>query len=141
MCHKAEQASYCPVGLSSQDHCETCERMLYENDSMDVFFFDRYCCVIGPWFDLLDSGRNFSYAVPKHFHLHDLLRSSTLTCAVRQYWLTSGCLERNTYNYYELAPQKLDVHLNDMVYTLTAAFFASLLLVAHCEMIDASYQD
>ena len=72
---------------------------------------------------------------------HGLLRSSALAYAACQYWLTHGCLEHNAYNYYELPLQKLSTHLNDIVYTLTAAFFACLLLIAHCEMINASYQN
>lgn len=115
--------------------------MLHENNPIDVVLFDRYCRIIGPWLDLLDSQRHFSDAVSTHFHLHDLLRSSALVCAAHQYWLTSGSLERNAYNYYELALQKLSIHLTDMVYTSTPAFFAFLLLIAHCEMIGASYQD
>ena len=98
------------MGLSNQDHRENYEGMLHENDLVDVFLFDRYRRVIGPLFDLLDSGKNFSYAAPKYFYLHDLLRSSALACAARQYWLTSGCLERSAYNYYEFALRKLSIH-------------------------------
>jgi hypothetical protein len=56
----------------------------------DLFYLDKYCHVIGPWFDLFDQERNFSLVVP-HLSLENpLLQLSSLACASRQHHLTSS---------------------------------------------------
>lgn len=56
----------------------------------DLFYLDKYCHVIGPWFDLFDQDRNFSLVVP-HLSLENpLLQLPSLACASRQHHLTSS---------------------------------------------------
>ena len=109
--------------------------------SSDLFYLDRYCHVIGPWFDLFDQKRNFSLVVP-HVSLDNaLLRLSSLACASRQHHLVSSSNADTTLAYYDDALKMLTVSLRDESTSSSTAVFASCLFLAHCEMIGASTQD
>jgi hypothetical protein len=109
--------------------------------SSDLFYLDKYCHVIGPWFDLFDQDRNFSLVVP-HLSLENpLLQLSSLACASRQYHLTSSSNVDTALTYYDDALQMLTASLRDESTSSSAAVFASCLFLAHCEMIGASTQD
>lgn len=109
--------------------------------NLDLFYLDRYCHVIGPWFDLFDQDRNFSLVVP-HLGLESpLLHLSSLACASRQHHLTSSSNVDTALTYYDDALQMLTVSLKDESSSSSAAVFASCLFLAHCEMIGASTQD
>jgi hypothetical protein len=107
----------------------------------DLFYLDKYCHVIGPWFDLFDQERNFSLVVP-HLSLENpLLQLSSLACASRQHHQTSSSNVDTTLTYYDDALQMLTASLRDESTSSSAAVFASCLFLAHCEMIGASTQD
>lgn len=73
----------------------------------DLFYLDKYCHVIGPWFDLFDQERNFSLVVP-HLSLENpLLQLSSLACASRQHHLTSSSNVDTALTYYDDALQML----------------------------------
>jgi hypothetical protein len=107
----------------------------------DLFYLDKYCHVIGPWFDLFDQEKNFSLVVP-HLSLENpLLQLSSLACASRQHHQTSSSNVDTTLTYYDDALQMLTASLRDESTSSSAAVFASCLFLAHCEMIGASTQD
>ncbi|PMD53989.1 uncharacterized protein K444DRAFT_133250 [Hyaloscypha bicolor E] len=107
----------------------------------DLFYLDKYCHVIGPWFDLFDQEKNFSLVVPHLSLEHPLLQLSSLACASRQHHLTSSSSVDTTLTYYDDALQMLTASLRDESTSSSAAVFASCLFLAHCEMIGASTQD
>lgn len=102
---------------------------------------NRFCTVIGPWFDLFDSRRRFSLEVPHLALQHRLLLLSALACAATQHHLTSAQPVKTALTYYDEALQLLGVSLKDFSRSSSAAVFASCLLLAHCEMIGASTRD
>lgn len=107
----------------------------------DIFYLDRYCHVIGPWFDLFDREGHFSLVVP-HLSLENhLLKLSSLACASRQQHRISSSNFDTALRYYDDALQMLTASLRDDSISSSAAVFASCLLLAHCEMIGASTQD
>ncbi|KAI5782907.1 hypothetical protein FPQ18DRAFT_359281 [Pyronema domesticum] len=108
---------------------------------LDAFFLDRYCHIVGPWFDLLDSEQHFSYVVPHLALSHPLLLLSGLACAAKQHYLTSTQRGDTAFAYYDDALRMLTAALEDVSRSSSTAVFASCLLLAHCEMIDASNQD
>ncbi|KAF8243904.1 hypothetical protein K440DRAFT_31941 [Wilcoxina mikolae CBS 423.85] len=108
---------------------------------LDAFFLDRYCHIVGPWFDLLDSERHFSYVVPHLALSHPLLLLSGLACAAKQHYLTSTQRADTALAYYDDALRMLTAALEDVSRSSSTAVFASCLLLAHCEMIDASNKD
>lgn len=107
----------------------------------DAFFMNRYCTVIGPWFDLFDFRRRFSLEVPHLALQNRLLLLSAMACAARQHHLTSAQPVKTALTYYDEALQLLGVSLKDFSRSSSAAVFASCLLLAHCEMIGASTRD
>ena len=107
----------------------------------DAFFLDCYCRVIGPWFDLFDTGRQFSYEVPHLSLSHPLLLLSSLACAAKQHHLTTTKHVDTALAYYDDALRLLTISLKDVTRPSSAMVFASCLLLAHCEMIGASTQD
>lgn len=107
----------------------------------DLFYLDRYCHVIGPWFDLFDQERNFSLVVPHLSLEHPTLRLSLLACASRQHHLTASSNVNTTLTYYDEALQMLTASMRDQSTSSSAAIFASCLFLAHCEMIGARTQD
>lgn len=109
---------------------------------LDALFLDRYCHIVGPWFDLLDSEGHFSYVVPHLALLHLLLLLSSLACAAKQYYLTLTLRADTALTHYDDALRMLTAALEDVSRSSSStAVFASCLLPAHCEMIDASNQD
>lgn len=102
---------------------------------------NRYCTVIGPWFDLFDFRRRFSLEVPHLALQNRLLLLSAMACAARQHHLTSAQPVKTALTYYDEALQLLGVSLKDFSRSSSAAVFASCLLLAHCEMIGASTRD
>ncbi|KAL1964357.1 hypothetical protein VTN77DRAFT_7042 [Rasamsonia byssochlamydoides] len=108
----------------------------------DAFFMNRYCTVIGPWFDLFDvRRRRFSLEVPHLALQNRLLLLSAMACAARQHHLTSSQPVKTALTYYDEALQLLGSSLKDFSRSSSAAVFASCLLLAHCEMIGASTRD
>jgi hypothetical protein len=107
----------------------------------DIFYLDRFCHVIRPWFDLFDREGNFSLVVPHLSLENNLLKLSSLACASRQQHLISSTNFDTTLRYYDDALQMLTASLRDDSISSSAAVFASCLLLAHCEMIGASTQD
>lgn len=107
----------------------------------DLFYLDRYCHVIGPWFDLFDQQKHFSLVVPHAALESPLLYLSSLACASRQHHLTSANNVDTALSYYDDALQMLTAALRDEDTSSSTAVFASCLFLAHCEMIGASTQD
>ncbi|KAI5778307.1 hypothetical protein EDC01DRAFT_369568 [Geopyxis carbonaria] len=108
----------------------------------DAFFLDRYSHIVGPWFDLLDSEQHFTYLVPHISLSHPLLLQSALACAAKQHYLTSASQRADAaLTYYDDALRALTTSLHAASHTSSTAVFASCLLLAHCEMIDASDRD
>ena len=117
------------------------ERLRQIDLNSDLFYLDRHCHVIGPWFDLFDQERNFSLVVP-HLSLENrLLHLSSLACASRQHHLVSSSNVDTTLTYYDDALKLLTFSLREESTSSSAAVFASCLFLAHCEMIGASTQD
>ncbi|KFY39551.1 hypothetical protein V495_05892 [Pseudogymnoascus sp. VKM F-4514 (FW-929)] len=106
-----------------------------------AFFLDRYCHIIGPWFDLFDKERHFSSIVPHLSLNYEVLHLSCLACAARQHYLTTTEHGDIALSYYNDALQKLTAELAYVSTSSSAAIFASCLLLAHCEMIGASTSD
>ncbi|PMD32501.1 hypothetical protein L207DRAFT_500240 [Hyaloscypha variabilis F] len=130
-----------PLDLAIFRPSPSIERSRRIGHNSDLFYLDKYCHVIGPWFDLFDQERNFSLVVP-HLSLEKpLLQLSSLACASRQHHLTSSSNVDTTLTYYDDALQLLTASLRDESTSSSAAVFASCLFLAHCEMIGASTQD
>ena len=110
-------------------------------DSADAFYFTRYCNLIGPWFDMFDTQRQWTHMVP-HLSLSNrlLFRSIVASCA-KQHGLVSGGSPVVALDYYNHALKELAVALGSPACTGTAALFASCLLIGYCEMIDAKSVD
>ena len=108
----------------------------------DAFYLDRYCYILGPWFDLFDVKRQFSLVVPHLSLSHALLHLSVLACAAKQYYLTHLIQPAGTaLLYYDRALRMLTASLNEVSRSSSPAVFASCILLAECEMIGDSYQD
>lgn len=109
--------------------------------AMDAFFLDRYCCVVGPWFNLLDDDHHFTHVLPHLSLLHPLLHLSVLASAAKQHYLTSSQRADTALAYYNAALRMLTATLNTILWGSSAILFTSCLLLTHCEMINASNQD
>lgn len=98
---------------------------------------ERYCNIIGPWFDMFDTRKQWSLLVP-HLSLSSksLLRSITASCA-KQSSLVSPGGTIHALDCYNHALKELTCALGESTMKRSAASFASCLLVGHCEMIDA----
>ncbi|KAJ9628120.1 hypothetical protein H2204_009522 [Knufia peltigerae] len=116
-------------------------------DPTEAFFMERYCTILGPWFDMFDTrSRHWSHSVP-HLSLSNqsLFRSIIASCA-KQYSLVSGGEENSSIyalDQYNRGLQELTRALgDDAESTVTLpAVFASCLLIGYCEMIDAKSLD
>lgn len=110
-------------------------------DPTEAFFMERYCNIIGPWFDMFNTHGHWSHMVP-HLALSNkaLFRSIVASCA-KQYGLVAGESSIFALDYYNLALKELTQALGDDGLTSTAAVFASCLLTGYCEMIDAKSLD
>ncbi|KFZ04419.1 hypothetical protein V502_10163 [Pseudogymnoascus sp. VKM F-4520 (FW-2644)] len=119
----------------------TSEPLVLRARARTAFFLDRYCHIIGPWFDLFDKERHFSSIVPHLSLNYEVLLLSCLACAARQHYLTTTEHGDIALSYYNDALQKLTAALAYVSPSSSAAIFASCLLLAHCEMIGASTSD
>lgn len=72
---------------------------------------------------------------------HPLLLLSSFACAAKQYYLTLTLRADTALTYYDDALRMLTAALEDVSRSSSTAVFASCLLLAHCEMIDASNQN
>ena len=111
------------------------------SSEIDAFFQDRYRHTVGPWFDLFDTAHHFSCLVPHVALSHLLLFQSGLACAAKQHYLTSTQCFAAALAYYSAARRTLPACLTNASLSSSPAVFASCLLLAYCEMIDASSQD
>jgi hypothetical protein len=102
---------------------------------------ERYCNIIGPWFDMFDTIRHWSQTVP-HLSLSNrsLFRSIIASCA-KQYSLVSGESSIYALDHYNRGLKELTQALGDPESTGHPATFASCLLTGYCEMIDAKSLD
>ena len=102
---------------------------------------ERYCNIIGPWFDMIDTDTRWSHAVP-HLSLSNksLFQSIIASCA-KQYSLVSRESTIFALDYYNHALKELTYALGDLAIKGSAAVFASCLLIGYCEMIDAKSLD
>lgn len=111
-------------------------------DSTEAFFMQRYCNIIGPWFDLFDtSGRHWTNTIP-HLALADpALFTAIMASCTKQFNLVSG--ERSIYalDYYNRGLSELSHALGSPVRAAEASVFASCLFIGYCEMIDARSTD
>ncbi len=107
----------------------------------EAFFMERYCNILGPWFDMFDTIRHWSHAVP-HLSLSNrsLFRSIVASCA-KQYSLVSGESSIYALDQYNRGLKELTRALGDAESTGFPAVFASCLLTGYCEMIDAKSLD
>ena len=111
------------------------------HNASHLFYLEKYCHVIGPWFDLFDHDKTFTLCVP-HLGLENpLLQLASLACASRQYHLLSASNIDAALTYYDDALQLLTRSLQDERVSSSATTLASCLFLAHCEMIGASTQD
>ncbi|KAK5224079.1 hypothetical protein LTR47_010102 [Exophiala xenobiotica] len=110
-------------------------------DPTEGFFMERYCTIIGPWFDMFDSKGHWSHIVP-HLALSNrsLFRSIVASCA-KQYSLVARESSIFALDYYNHALKELTQALDDPEVTGSAAVFASCLLTGYCEMIDSRSLD
>lgn len=110
-------------------------------DPTSAFFMERYCNIIGPWFDMFDTNKRWSRVVP-HLSLSNksLFQSIIASCA-KQYSLVSSECTTFALNSYNHALKELTYALGDSALKGSAALFASCLLVGYCEMIDAKSLD
>lgn len=107
----------------------------------EAFFMERYCNIIGPWFDMFDTIRHWSQTVP-HLSLSNrsLFRSIIASCA-KQYHLVSGESSIYALDHYNRGLKELTQALRDAESAGHPATFASCLLTGYCEMIDAKSLD
>ncbi|KIW19536.1 hypothetical protein PV08_00108 [Exophiala spinifera] len=116
-------------------------------DPTEAFFMERYCNILGPWFDMFDTIRHWSHAVP-HLSLSNpsLFRSIIASCS-KQYSLVSGESSIYALDQYNRGLKELTRALGEgegngsESTTGHAAVFASCLLIGYCEMIDAQSLD
>ncbi|KAI1613251.1 fungal-specific transcription factor domain-containing protein [Exophiala viscosa] len=110
-------------------------------DLTEAFFLERYCRIIGPWFDMFDMKCNWSRNVP-HLALSNisLFRAIIASCA-KQYSLVARESSIFALDYYNHALKELTQALDDPQLIGSPAVFASCLLTGYCEMIDAKSLD
>ena len=110
-------------------------------DPVLAFFMERYCNIIGPWFDMFDTTRQWSHTV-SHLALSNksLLQSIIASCA-KQHSLVNHESTVSALDYYNSALKELSAALGDSAVKESAAVFASCLLIGYCEMIDARSLD
>ena len=110
-------------------------------DAVSAFFMERYCNIIGPWFDMFDTTKQWSHAV-SHLALSNrsLLQSIIASCA-KQHSLVYHESTVSALDYYNCALKELSAALGDPAIKDSAAIFASCLLIGYCEMIDARSLD
>ena len=108
---------------------------------MDAFYLDRFCNIIGLWYDMFDSLRYWSCIVPHLSLANKSLQLSILASSSKQHYLTCNEPEDTALIYYNRALQELNYALESLVEAESAAIFASCLLIGYCEMIDARNQD
>ena len=110
-------------------------------DPVLAFFMERYCNIIGPWFDMFDTTRQWSHTV-SHLALSNksLLQSIIASCA-KQHSLVYHESTVSALDYYNSALKELSAALGDPAVKESAAVFASCLLIGYCEMIDARSLD
>lgn len=108
----------------------------------DAFYMERYCYILGSWFDVFDSAKHFSRVVPHLSLTHPVLRLSVLAWAAKQYYLTNLTRSVDTsLAYYDRALRMLTASINDVSTSSPPAVFASCLLLAISELMGDSYQD
>lgn len=125
----------------SRSRVETISPRMPITDPTEAFFLERYCRIIGPWFDMFDMNCNWSQNVP-HLALSNksLFRSIIASCA-KQYSLVAHESSIFALDYYNHALKELTQALDDPALIGSAAVFASCLLTGYCEMIDAKSLD
>ena len=110
-------------------------------DPVLAFFMQRYCNIIGPWFDMFDTTKQWSHVV-SHLALSNrsLLQSIIASCA-KQHSQVYHESTISALDYYHSALKELSAALGDPAVKHSAAVFASCLLIGYCEMIDARSLD
>ena len=111
-------------------------------DPTEAFYMQRYCDLIGPWFDLFDtSQRHWTNAIP-HLSLSSrTLFTSILASCSKQYDLVFGRTSIYTLDRYDRGLSELKRALDQPSSTGNASIFASCLLIGYYEMIDAKSAD
>lgn len=110
--------------------------------AQDAFYVDRYCYVVGPWFDLFDMRKQFTIHVPHLSLSHQLLYLSLLACAAKQYYLSHLTQSADaSLLYYDRALRLITESLNDVSVSASSEVLASCVLLAECEMMGDCYQN
>ena len=137
-----EALPYCGTSANpSQDAPDLATARPPIEDPVMAFFMERYCNIIGPWFDMFDTTKRWSHTVP-HLALSNrsLLQSIIASCA-KQHSLVYHERTVSALDHYNSALKELSAALGDPTVKNSAAVFASCLLIGYCEMIDARSLD